>query len=114
MENLVTHSRPRRDETGRLVVAMALPADLPRGYVSVRDIGRAAAAVMADEPRLAGRAYDLVAEDLSAKGQDVPFMQAKITTARFYADHILSRAPGVRDAIVEGAEAVTALPAEAF
>jgi len=65
MENLVTHSRPRRDETGRLVVAMALPADLPRGYVSVRDIGRAAAAVMADEPRLAGRAYDLVAEDLS-------------------------------------------------
>jgi 3-(methylthio)propanoyl-CoA dehydrogenase len=56
----------------------------------------------------------LVAEDLSAKGQDVPFMQAKITTARFYADHILSRAPGVRDAIVEGAEAVTALPAEAF
>uniref|UniRef100_UPI0035ADAF62 acyl-CoA dehydrogenase n=1 Tax=Hydrogenophaga sp. TaxID=1904254 RepID=UPI0035ADAF62 len=56
----------------------------------------------------------LVAEELSAKGQDVPFMQAKITTARFYADHILSRAPGVRDAIVEGAEAVTALPAEAF
>jgi len=56
----------------------------------------------------------LVAEDLSAKGQDVPFMQAKITTARFYADHILSRAPGVRDAIVDGAEAVTALPAEAF
>jgi hypothetical protein len=56
----------------------------------------------------------LVAEDLSAKGQDVPFMQAKITTARFYADHLLSRAPGVRDAIVEGADAVTALPAEAF
>jgi len=56
----------------------------------------------------------LVAEELSAKGQDKPFMQAKITTARFYADHILSRAPGVRDAIVEGADAVTALPAEAF
>jgi hypothetical protein len=56
----------------------------------------------------------LVAEDLSAKGQDVAFMQAKITTARFYADHILGRAPGVRDAIVDGAEAVTALPAEAF
>ena len=56
----------------------------------------------------------LVAEDLSAKGQDVPFMQAKITTARFYADHILSRAPGIRDAIVEGAEAVTALTADAF
>ena len=56
----------------------------------------------------------MVAEDLSAKGQDVAFMQAKITTARFYADHILSRAPGMRDAIVEGAEAVTALAIESF
>jgi len=56
----------------------------------------------------------LVAQEQLAAGNDVPFMQAKITTARFYADHILSRAPGVRDAIVEGAEAVTALAAEAF
>ncbi|MDO9505279.1 MAG: acyl-CoA dehydrogenase [Hydrogenophaga sp.] len=56
----------------------------------------------------------MVAEDLSAQGQDVAFMQAKITTARFYADHILSRAPGTRDAIVEGAEAVTALAIESF
>jgi len=56
----------------------------------------------------------LVAEKLSADGEDTAFMQAKITTARFYADHILSRAPGIRDAIVEGAEAVTALAAEAF
>ncbi|QHE77240.1 acyl-CoA dehydrogenase [Hydrogenophaga sp. PBL-H3] len=56
----------------------------------------------------------MVAEDLSAQGQDTAFMQAKITTARFYADHILSRAPGTRDAIVEGAEAVTALAIESF
>ncbi|WP_137921999.1 acyl-CoA dehydrogenase [Hydrogenophaga sp. 2FB] len=56
----------------------------------------------------------LVAEDLSAKGQDKAFMDAKIVTARFYADHILSRAPGVRDAIVDGAEAVTALAIESF
>ena len=56
----------------------------------------------------------MVAEDLSAKGQDKAFMDAKITTARFYADHILSRAPGVRDAIVDGAEAVTALAIESF
>ena len=56
----------------------------------------------------------MVAEDLSAQGTDVAFMQAKITTARFYADHILSRAPGTRDAIVEGAEAVTALAIESF
>ena len=56
----------------------------------------------------------MVAEDLSAKGQDTAFMQAKITTARFYADHLLSRAPGVRDSIVHGAEAVTALAIESF
>ena len=55
-----------------------------------------------------------MAETQMAAGSDVPFMSAKIITARFYADHILSRAPGVRDAIVEGADAVTALPAEAF
>src|SRR5688572_22101256 len=56
----------------------------------------------------------LVAEDLLAKGEDAQFMQAKISTARFYADHILGKAPGIRDAIVEGAESVTALPLEAF
>jgi len=56
----------------------------------------------------------LVAEDLLAKGEDKAFMQAKIATAHFYADHILSKAPGMRDSIVEGAESVTALPLEAF
>ncbi len=56
----------------------------------------------------------LVAEDELAAGNDVEFMKAKIITARFYADHILSKAPGVRDSIVEGAESVTALALEAF
>jgi alkylation response protein AidB-like acyl-CoA dehydrogenase len=56
----------------------------------------------------------LVAEREIAAAQDVPFMQAKIITARFYADHILSQAPGVRDSIVEGAECVTALALDAF
>lgn len=56
----------------------------------------------------------LVAEDLLQKGQDAEFMRAKIATARFYAEHILAKAPGVRDSIVEGAESVTALPLEAF
>lgn len=56
----------------------------------------------------------LVAEDLLQKGQDAEFMRAKIATARFYADHILSRAPGLRDSIVEGADSVNELPIEAF
>ncbi len=56
----------------------------------------------------------LVAEDLLKQGRDVPFMRAKVATARFYADHILARVPGQRDAVVEGADSVTALPIEAF
>ncbi|HEX5390136.1 MAG TPA: acyl-CoA dehydrogenase C-terminal domain-containing protein, partial [Burkholderiaceae bacterium] len=56
----------------------------------------------------------LVAESKAAAGEDVAFMQAKITTARFYADHVLSRAPGVRDSIVEGAAGVTEMALEAF
>ncbi len=56
----------------------------------------------------------LVAQELEQRGEDVAFMQAKIATARFYADHILARVPAVRDSIVEGADSVTALPVEAF
>ncbi len=56
----------------------------------------------------------LLAQDEIAKGVDVSFMQAKIVTARFYADHLLTKAPGMRDAIVEGAGCVTALALDAF
>jgi 3-(methylthio)propanoyl-CoA dehydrogenase len=49
-----------------------------------------------------------------AGGEDPNFLHAKIATARFYGDHILSKAPGLRDAIVEGADSVTALPVDAF
>ena len=56
----------------------------------------------------------LVAQEQLAKGQDTAFMQAKIITARFYADHLLTRAPGLRDSIVEGAACVTELALEAF
>jgi 3-(methylthio)propanoyl-CoA dehydrogenase len=56
----------------------------------------------------------MAAEDQLAAGVDADFMKAKITTARFYADHILARAPGVRDSIVEGADSVTELALEAF
>jgi 3-(methylthio)propanoyl-CoA dehydrogenase len=49
-----------------------------------------------------------------AGGEDPNFLHAKIATARFYGDHILGKAPGIRDAIVEGAESVTALPVDAF
>jgi hypothetical protein len=57
----------------------------------------------------------LAAERLLAAGDgDVAFLKAKVVTARFYAEHLLSRAPGQRDAIVDGAESVTAMALEAF
>ncbi|GAC1356178.1 MAG: hypothetical protein NVSMB34_10150 [Variovorax sp.] len=60
----------------------------------------------------------LVAQDLlkgaSEAGEDRKFLQAKITTAQFYAEHILARVPGLRDSIVEGAQSVTALAIESF
>ena len=57
----------------------------------------------------------LVAESQLKAGEgDAAFLAAKVTTAVFYADHILSRVPGMRDAIVEGADSVTALALESF
>ena len=57
----------------------------------------------------------LAAERLLAHGEgDAGFLAAKVATARFYAEHLLSRAPGQRDAIVDGAESVTAMALDAF
>ncbi len=57
----------------------------------------------------------VAAEDLLARGEgDAAFLKAKIATAHFYADHLLSKAPGLRDAIVDGADSVTALPLDSF
>ena len=56
----------------------------------------------------------LVAQEQLAQGVDEAFMRAKVVTARFYADHLLTRVPGMRDAILEGAESVTGLALESF
>ena len=55
-----------------------------------------------------------VAEEQLAAGVDTAFMQAKIATAHFYAEHLLNKAPGIRDSIVDGAASVTALALESF
>jgi hypothetical protein len=54
----------------------------------------------------------LVAEDKA--GDDAAFMAAKVTTAQFYAEHILSKVPGIRDSIIDGHAAVNAMALEAF
>ena len=56
----------------------------------------------------------LVADALLHKGQGSAFMQAKMVTAQFYADHVLSAIPGMRDAIVAGAGSVNGLAMDAF
>jgi 3-(methylthio)propanoyl-CoA dehydrogenase len=60
-----------------------------------------------------GRALLAAATRLAA-GDDAAFMTAKIATARFYGDHILSKAPGIRDSIVDGAAGTLAMPLESF
>ena len=47
-------------------------------------------------------------------GEDVEFHRAKLATARFYADHLLSRVPGLAQAVTAGAAGVLALAEEQF
>jgi hypothetical protein len=57
----------------------------------------------------------LVAESqITAGADDAAFMNAKIITALFYAEHLLCKAPGMRGSIVDGAASVTALALESY
>ncbi len=60
------------------------------------------------------RALLVAEEQLERGGGDAAFLQAKIATARFFAEHLLSRAPGLCDTVVHGGESVMALPVDAF
>lgn len=60
-----------------------------------------------------GRAL-LVAQDKVAQGEDVAFMQAKVVTAQFYAEHILTRTASLRDSILVGGDSACALALDAF
>ncbi len=55
------------------------------------------------------RAALVASERLAAGGGDEAFLTGKIATARFYADHVLSQAPGLAASIVSGAAGVLAL-----
>jgi butyryl-CoA dehydrogenase len=55
----------------------------------------------------------LVAEGKRQSG-DAQFLEAKIATARFYGDHVLVQAPGLRDTVVEGGAGVMALSEDQF
>jgi hypothetical protein len=48
------------------------------------------------------------------QGGDQEFLKAKKATARFYADHVLVQAPGLRNTVVNGAAGVLALSEDQF
>jgi len=54
----------------------------------------------------------LAAERLMSS--DASFYKAKIATTRFYADHVLVQAPGLRDTVVKGGAGVMALSEDQF
>jgi len=56
-----------------------------------------------------GRAALVAAAKLGAGKGDAEFMRAKIATARHFADHSLTKAPGLCDTVVAGAASVFAL-----
>ena len=57
----------------------------------------------------------LIAQQRLAEGTgDASFYKAKIATARFFADHILSQASGLRTAIIDGSAGVLALGEDQF
>ncbi|MGN1055209.1 MAG: acyl-CoA dehydrogenase [Comamonas sp.] len=56
----------------------------------------------------------LAAQAQLQQGEDVVFMQAKIATAQFYAEHILPRTSSLCESIVAGGESACALPLDAF
>ena len=56
----------------------------------------------------------LVAQAKIAANDGDPFYPAKITTARFYADHVLAEAPGLSQTVIEGGKGAMALSLDMF
>ncbi len=112
----------------------ALRASLARGVVAVADCVDFILAHAGKDPRIAfagavpflklmgivcggwqmARAALVSERKLAAQAGDASFYSAKIATARFFGDHVLSQAAGLRDAVVNGSGAVMALGEEQF
>jgi alkylation response protein AidB-like acyl-CoA dehydrogenase len=61
-----------------------------------------------------GRAALAAERKAASGGGDRGFCEAKIATARFFADHVLSQAPGLRTAVLAGGAGALAIPEEQF
>ncbi|MEZ5657746.1 MAG: acyl-CoA dehydrogenase [Burkholderiaceae bacterium] len=60
------------------------------------------------------RAAQAAAERIGAAGADQAFLRGKIASARFFAEHFVVQAAGMRDAIIEGSASVLALDEAEF
>jgi len=60
------------------------------------------------------RAAHIARQKIAEPAGDVDFYKAKLTTARFYADHVLSQAPWLRHQIISGAAGVMALSEDQY
>jgi alkylation response protein AidB-like acyl-CoA dehydrogenase len=60
------------------------------------------------------RAASICQRKLSSREGDKSFHEAKLATARFYGDHVLVQAPGLRDSVVNGGASVMALSEDQF
>jgi acyl-CoA dehydrogenase len=58
------------------------------------------------------RAALVAQQKLAAGGGDAGFYKAKISTARFFADHLLSQAPGLAATVIKGGAGALAVPEE--
>jgi len=55
-----------------------------------------------------------LAAEKNLRSGDKAFFEAKLATARFYADQVLVQAPALRDTVVKGASAVMTIPDDAM
>ncbi|MBV9148803.1 MAG: acyl-CoA dehydrogenase [Candidatus Eremiobacteraeota bacterium] len=60
------------------------------------------------------RAAQVALQKIDANDPEADFYRAKLTTARFYADHILTQAASLRSQVIEGAADVMSLPESQF
>lgn len=69
---------------------------------------------MQERAAAASRFFQLSPGAEARVGTDVALTRARIATARCYAEHILNKALGLRDSIVDGVASATALAIDAF
>jgi hypothetical protein len=99
------------DEAGRFVASRFRqePREVLAGAVPFLEL----AGIVFGGAQLA-RAAAVASAKLAAGAGDAGFMRARIATARHFADHCLTHAPGLRDTVVAGAAGVLALSEEQF